>query len=142
MNDWYEKEQLHFAAQDGDLTKAKELIEAGYDVNAIDEGMELTPLHYAVREEKFKVAEYLISAGAEVNAHEANKAGETPLGDVAETCSYEMAEFLINNGANPTIPGWMQLTALDRAKNRKNEEGRRVYDLLLEAAKSKFNFVA
>lgn len=142
MSDWFEKEQLHFAAQDGDIEKVKSLIEAGCDVNAVDEGMELTPLHYAVREEKFKVAEYLISVGADVNAHLADKAGETPLGEVAENCSYEMADFLIKHGANPTIPGWMQLTALDRAKNRKKDEGRRVYELLLNTAKKKFNYVA
>ena len=142
MNDWFEKEQLHFAAQDGDLEKVKGLIEAGYDVNAIDEGMELTPLHYAVREEKFKIAEYLLSVGADINAHEADKSGETPLGDVAENCTYEMAEFLIKNGANTTIPGWMQITAVDRAKKRKKEEGRRVYELLLNTAKQKFNYMA
>lgn len=142
MNDWFEKEQLHFAADDGDLDKVKTLIDQGYDVNAIDEAMELTPLHYAVRSEKFKVAEYLITAGANVNAHEAEKAGETPLGDVAENCSYEMAEFLINAGANPTIPGWMQITAIDRAKKRKKEEGQRVYELLLKTAKNKFNYQA
>jgi hypothetical protein len=34
--DWYETEQLHFAAQDGDLERVKELIEEGYDINAFD----------------------------------------------------------------------------------------------------------
>lgn len=142
MSDWFEKEQLHFAADEGDLNKVKELIEKGYDVNAIDEVMDFTPLHYAVRSEKFKVADYLISLGANVNAHVEEKAGETPLGDVAENCSYEMAEFLIKAGANPTFPGWMKITALDRAKKRKKEEGQRVYELLLKTAKDKFNYVA
>jgi Ankyrin repeats (many copies) len=46
-DDWYKREQLHFAAMDGDLDRARELIGAGYDVNAFDEGMRYTPLHYA-----------------------------------------------------------------------------------------------
>jgi len=142
MTDWFDQEQLHFAAEDGNLNKVKNLIDAGYDVNVLDESMELTPLHYAVRAEKFKVAEYLLSIGANINAHVEEKAGETPLGNVAQTCSYEMAEFLIKNGANPVIPGWMQLTAIDRSKKRKKEEGQRVYELLLKTAKKNFNYAA
>ena len=51
-----------------------------------------------------------------------------------------MAELLVNAGANPTIPGWMQLTALDRARDRKKDEGKRVYELLVKAAKEKYHF--
>jgi hypothetical protein len=50
-----------------------------------------------------------------------------------------MAAILVEAGADPTIPGWMQSTALDRARDRKKEEGRRVYDLLLETAKRRFH---
>jgi len=139
-DNWFEREQLHFAADEGDLTKVKELIEKGYDVNAFDSDLSLTPLHYAVRGEFSKVSQYLIDNGANINAHEEEKIGETPLGDVAATCSYEMAELLVRAGANPTIPGWMQITALHRAKKRKDEEGKNVYELLARTAKDKFNF--
>ena len=54
--------------------------------------------------------------------------------------SDEMAAILVEAGADPTIPGWMQSTALDRARDRKKEEGRRVYDLLLETAKRRFHY--
>jgi len=101
-----ERMRLHFAAQDGDLKEARELIEQGFDVNA----------------------------------HLEEKAGDTPLGDVAGNCSYEMAELLIKAGANPTIPGWMGLSALDHASGRKRKEGVRVYELLLETAKKKFHW--
>jgi len=66
--------------------------------------------------------------------------GETPLGQVAASCTYEMAEFLVNNGANPCIPGWMQITALARAKERKKEEGKKVYSLLLKTAITKYGY--
>ena len=70
------------------------------------------------------------------------KIGETPLGQVSPNCSYKMAKFLVDNGANPCIIGWMGLTSLDRAKQRKKEEGKMVYELLLKTAKSKFNYRA
>ena len=48
-----------------------------------------------------------------------------------EQLHYKVAELLIRVGATPIIPGWMQLTALYRAGNRKEGEGNRVYKLLL-----------
>jgi ankyrin repeat protein len=137
MNSWYEKESLHFAAEAGNLNEVKELVARGYDVNAFDESLSFTPLHYAVRGGHIEVVKYLLSVGADVNAHEEGKIGETPLGVVAANCSYEMAQLLVKAGANPTIHGWMQLTALERARSRKKEEGRRVYELLLKTASSR-----
>lgn len=136
MSDWHQKEMLHFAAGDGDLKKVRELVESGYDINAFDDGLSFTPLHHAVKGGHIEVVKYLLSVGADVNANEEEKIGETPLGEVSANCSYEMAELLVKAGANPTIHGWMQITALDRARSRKKEEGRRVYELLLSAAKN------
>lgn len=135
MDDWFQEEKLHFAAEEGDLKKVKELVEQGRDINAVDEGMNITPLHYAVREEHYDVVEYLISIGANVNAHVEELIGETPLGDVAPTCSYRMADLLVKAGADPTIPGCLQITALDSAKKRKDQEGIKVYELLAYYAK-------
>lgn len=138
-DDWYEKEQLHFAAQDGDLERVKELIQEGYDINAFDQDLSWTPLHCAAQEGHIEVVKYLLSQGADVNAYEEEKIGETPLGQVAEECSYEMAETLIKAGADPTIQGWMQLTALYRASTRTNSEGMQVYELLLKTAKKQLH---
>ena len=138
--DWFEREQLHFAADEGDFDKVKELVGEGYDLNAFDEDLSLTPLHYAAKGEHFEIVKFLLSVGADVNAHDEVRSGETPLGEIAASCSYEIAELLVNAGANPTIPGWMKITALDRARERKKEEGRRVYELLAKIAKEKFRF--
>lgn len=142
MNDWFEKEQLHIAADDGNLDKVKEMVEGGYDINAFDDSLSFTPLHHAVNSGHIEVVKYLLSVGADVNAHEEEKIGETPLGEVAAECTYEMAELLVQAGANPIITGWMQITALDRARDRKKEEGRRVYAMLLGVAKNKFHYEA
>lgn len=137
-DEWFEREQLHFAAGDGDLDRVKELVAQGYDVNRFDEDLCLTPLHHAVRGEYSEVSRFLLENGADVNAHDEKQIGNTPLGDVAATCSYQMAELLVLSGADPTIPGWMRLTALDRAKERKDDEGRKVYELLKRTAKTKY----
>jgi ankyrin repeat protein len=135
-NEWVEREQLHLAAQDGDLEKIRKLVMAGYPVNAFDD-LSFTPLHYAVMREHFEVAKYLLSVGADVNAHEEEKIGNTPLGEIAGNCSFAMASLLVEAGADPSIPGWMQLTALHKAKARKKAEGRRVYELLESTAKKR-----
>lgn len=61
--------------------------------------------------------------------------GNTPLGEVADTCSLAMAKLLVDAGANPTIEGWMQLTALDKAARRRRDDGPKVYELLSQAAR-------
>jgi ankyrin repeat protein len=139
-DNWFEKEQLHFAAQEGDLDRARELVGNGYDVNAFAEGLSLTPVHYAAENEHIEMMRFLLSVGADVNARKEDMVGETPLGHLAACCSYEVAELLIRAGANPIIPGWMQLTALYRAGKRKKKEGKRVYKLLLDTAEKKFGF--
>jgi ankyrin repeat protein len=133
--DWFEKEQLHFAAADGDLEKVKSLLAAGYPINAFDDTLSYTPLHYAAKENQLNVVRYLIEAGADVNANEEEKIGNTVLMHVAANCSFEMAKTLVDAGADPTIPGWMQLTALDKSMERKKPEGQKVHQLLVEAAK-------
>jgi ankyrin repeat protein len=140
-DDWFIKEQLHFAAQDGNLAEVQRLVDSGYDVNAFDEDLYFTPLHYAAKGGHVKVMKYLISVGADVNAHNPKAAGETPLGEVAQNCSFEVAETLVKAGADPTIPGWMQISALHRAGKRKETEGVRVYQLLFSTAKERFHYV-
>jgi len=51
------------------------------------------------------------------------------LGEVAGYCSLDVAKVLVQHGANPRIAGWMGLSALDRAQERRREDG--VYDMLL-----------
>jgi len=80
-NGWFEREQLHFAAGDGDLARVKDLVEKGYDVNAFDEDLSFTPLHYAARENHIEIVKYLLAAGADVNAHEEGKIGDRQQGE-------------------------------------------------------------
>src|SRR5262245_26831952 len=133
--EWTDPTPVHTAAERGKLARLQELLAGGHVVNAFDE-LGYTPLHYAVMQGHYEAAKILIQAGADVNAHDAARIGETPLGQISGNCSLRIAQLLVEAGADPTIPGWMQLTALHRAGQRKRGEGPQVYQLLLSAKRT------
>lgn len=129
----FQREQLHRAAGDGDLARVDDLISRKYPLNRFDD-LGMTPLHYAVQNNCLQVARRLIRAGANVNAHDERTIGNTPLADNARECTYEMAKVLVDAGADPTIRGWMQMNALDRARQRTDANASRTLRLLEHAA--------
>ena len=133
FEDVLRREQLHFAAQDGDVETVTRLLNEGHELNVFDE-LGKTPLHYAAEHGHLDVMRLLLSSGADVNAHDERVIGNTVLRDVASNCSFDVAKILIDAGADPTIPGWMLLTALDKAQERKKPEGLQVRQLLEQAA--------
>lgn len=120
---------LHFAAMEGDLVWLQEELARGRPVNEFDD-TGYTPLHWAVVENNDQAVRLLLAAGADVNAHDERVIGDTPLGQAANECTLRMARILVEAGADPTIPGWMQLTALSRALKRQDPEGPAVVELL------------
>ena len=133
MDDPFEHERLHWAAAAGDLELVKALVAEGCDVNAFDD-LGWTPLHHAAREEHLDVAAFLLAIGAQADARCEAMIGDTALRTVADTCSLDMARLLVAAGADPTIRGWMQINALDRAVTRRRGDGPAVYALLIAAA--------
>jgi ankyrin repeat protein len=134
MTETPDREALGVAAQAGDLTRVKELVALGCPLDEFDD-LGKTPLHHAVENEHEDVVAFLIESGADLNAHDERVIGNTPLGEVAGRCSLAMARLLLDAGADPTIRGWMQLSALDRARNRRRGDGPRVYELMLKFAR-------
>src|SRR6266566_9930492 len=67
---------LHDAMKAGDVVRARQLLEAGADVNDTDaEGR--TPLHVAVIEKRIELVPLLLEKGANVSAR--TPSGDTPL---------------------------------------------------------------
>jgi ankyrin repeat protein len=107
--DWFEAEKLHRAAQEGDMAEMAALVNAGCKLSEFDD-LSKTPLHYAVEGEHYKAAEWLLKMGAEVDAHQEELIGETALCQAARQNYPELVELLLKYGANPDLPGWMQIT--------------------------------
>lgn len=128
------EECLHIAVDEGNFDEVKNLLQSGYSLDAFDD-LDYTPFHYACKNEDYEMMDMLLENGANINAYNESKIGETPLGLVAATCSFELARYLIDKGADPTIKGWMQITALNTASKRKKAEGKRVYELLMRSCK-------
>ncbi len=84
-------------------------------INEFDETAH-TPLMSAVREHNIEFAKILLDAGADVNAHDEPNIGDTAIKKAVDEGENEMAALMLAHGANPTIPGWMQLTAIGNAR--------------------------
>jgi ankyrin repeat protein len=131
--DWWKAERLHRAAESGNLQEITSLLANGTPIDSFDD-VACTPLHRAASAGQFAAVRCLIEAGADVNAHQEAMIGDTVLKTVASSCTLQMAKLLIEAGADPTIPGWMMLTALDYSAKREDGEGKQVHQLLLAAA--------
>ncbi len=96
-----------------------------------------TPLIIAAEIGNLPIAQRLIDAGADVNANDEERIGDTALHEAARNGSLAMARLLIRAGANPHIPGWMWLTPLDKARERKRGDGPAILALLEQAGLAK-----
>ncbi|MBI4997190.1 MAG: ankyrin repeat domain-containing protein [Rhodocyclales bacterium] len=93
---------LHCAAARGNLDFARDLVDAGADIKARTNELELTPIHYAVWYREWALARYLASKGASIN--EASKIGPPAL-------------LAMNDGAAwRTDHLWPKITKLKRPK--------------------------
>jgi ankyrin repeat protein len=63
-HNWLRISPLHQAARAGDVTKAKELLDAGADLTARDEHIRSTPLAWAAKFGQLKMVRFLLERGA------------------------------------------------------------------------------
>lgn len=113
-DDWFEREQLHRAAAEGNLAEMQRLVAEGHALGSFDE-QHMTPLHHAADQGRTEALLWLLERGADPNAHDEQNIGETPLAVAVKRGQLEAAEMLLKRGANPDIPGWMGQTARTRA---------------------------
>ena len=133
LEERFELGRLHEASATGDLDEIKRLLQTDHLklINVFDE-LSLTPLMHAAKNGQVEAVKLLLAAGADVNAHDARLIGNTALNEVAGDGDFTMIETLLEAGADPTIRGWMNLNALDRASHRLRSPA--IYTMLQEAA--------
>lgn len=91
---------LHYAALFGDLHRAREIVEAGNDIGALDHDGQ-TPLHYAAQGCSVAVAELLLSNGVPIDPQDVD--GNTPLWCATLRTRGEgpIVQLLLAHGADP-----------------------------------------
>jgi len=100
---------LLYAAREGCLDCAKELIAGGANIN-LEDPERVTPLNIAITNLHFELAAYLIEAGADVDKWDLF--GRTPLYMAADVSTLPLQ----GNGAMIYIPSLDNLTAVDIAE--------------------------
>jgi ankyrin repeat protein len=106
-------DDIHEAAQKGDLSDVKALIEKHPEsVDARDKDGR-TPLHWACRGVHFEVVKYLVEKGADVNAEDNNKI--VPLHSLATRNGAEAIAVLLDSGAHVDAKDYGGNTALHYA---------------------------
>ena len=88
----------------------------------------------AVREGHHDVARLLLDAGADVHAQNRARIGETALHAAAENADAEMVVLLLRAGVDPRAEGWMRLTPVHPARDRKEPERGAILEMLLNPA--------
>ena len=86
------------AALDNDLSRIKQLLDKGFDINSTDSSG-YTALHYAARNNHVDLVRFLISNGACVNCS-TRAGGDTPLHRAVYMGNLEIVQCLVGNGAS------------------------------------------
>ena len=94
---WRRFTLLHDMAFDGDVRKARLLLDHGADINAIDDEYQSTPLGYAAHFCRREVVRFLLERGADPNKSGAPWA--TPLAWAERRGHAEVAQILRGHGA-------------------------------------------
>lgn len=112
---------LHYAAFFGRSELVKLLIEGGADVNAVaDNPTRVCPLHSAAALGDVGICRQLLAAGARPDARQ--QAGYTALMSAALHGNREMADILLESGADKTISSEGGKTAADFAREGQHDD--------------------
>lgn len=120
---------LHYAAMQGDVSKAKQLLKSGADVNVRQKTYQGTPLQYAAAQGHVEIIRLLISHDASVDSKDTHL--RTPLIWAAQNGHLQAVKVLLECGADPnaaTDTGW---TAMRHATAKGHSD---VAHCLVEAA--------
>ena len=107
---------LHDAAQNGDLRMVNFFLdhECPGTLESFDY-ISNTPLIRAAHNGRTEVVARLLAARVNPNAHDEDRIGNTAIREAVCGGYTEIVSLLLRAGADPTIPGWMAISAVDQA---------------------------
>jgi ankyrin repeat protein len=107
---------LHDAAQDGDLKMVDFFLdqECPASLESFDY-ISNTPLIRAADNGRTEVVVRLLAARVNPNANDEDRIGNTAIREAVRGGHTEIVSLLLRAGADPTIPGWMAISAVDQA---------------------------
>lgn len=125
---------LHDAAQNGDLEMVDFFLnqECPATLEQFDY-ISNTPLIRAAENGQTEVVARLLAARVNPNAHDEEQIGNTAIREAVRGGHAEIVWLLLRAGADPTIPGWMAMSAVDQAWNEEakpNERMQKIRSLL------------
>ena len=131
----------------GNLGEVGRLIDAGADVNYINNGRSV--IHTAVNNGRARIVELLVRRGADVNDRNDGWDRATPLIEAIKGRHLEIAEFLINNGADVNARNKAGTSPLYIAANYRHQnpdltklllsKGATIDQKLMDAVKDKYS---
>jgi ankyrin repeat protein len=107
---------LHDAAQAGDLMMVDFFLD--HECPATIESFDYisnTPLIRASHIGRTEVVVRLLAARVNPNSNDEERIGNTAIREAVRGGHTEIVSLLLRSGADPTIPGWMNISAVDQA---------------------------
>jgi ankyrin repeat protein len=107
---------LHDAAQDADMEMVEFYLshDCPLSLESFDY-IDQTPLIRAANHGNTEVVARLLAARVNPNANNEEKIGNTAIREAVNGGHVEIVSLLLQAGADPTIPGWVGLSAVDMA---------------------------
>lgn len=116
--DGSQRTPLHLAVERNNPVVVTALLEAKAKPGQRDKGG-WTPLHHAAAKNQLATAQALLAGGAD--AMTLSELGGTPLHEAAASGGKEIIQLLLDHKADPTVKSKQNVTALDIAKEYKNQ---------------------
>jgi type 1 glutamine amidotransferase len=109
---------LHLAVERGNLALVEALLARKARPDELDK-LGWTPLHHAAAKDRVAIARALLKGGARAGA--LSERGGTPLHEAAASGSAEMVQLFLSAGVDPKVVSKLGVTALDIAREFRNE---------------------
>ena len=110
---------LHYAVKYNSKGIIRILVQLGANPNICDDDFN-TPLHYGISKNNYVAVKELIKRGADVNIP--GEFDQSPLHSAVLTGNLDIIKLLLENGADLSQVDERNLTAIDYAKDEKDEK--------------------